>query len=109
MLANEVHRRLRERGRFNDIKRSFCRPRKLRDEVEEYMPQYFRDNPHASTRDAAARDLGIRNHIDEWYVLKDNHLHLHHFQRVKDLIPPTTSFVNSLQVGARGRNSKIIF
>ena len=36
---------------------------------------------------AAARDLGIRHHIDVWQILNDNHLPIYNFQNVQDLLP----------------------
>ena len=66
--------------------RGFSRPRDKRDAVEENVPQYCRDNHHASTR-AATRDLRIRNHVNVWHVSKDNHLHPYDFQKVQDLLP----------------------
>ena len=85
MFAN-LHCRLREHRSFNEKMRSFGPPRKLRDAVEEDVLQYFRNNPHASTR-ATAHDLRIRNDVDVWHVLKDNNLHSYHFQKVQDLLP----------------------
>ena len=52
MFAN-LHRRLREHGRFNENRKDLGRPGELRDAVEEDVLQYLRDNPHASTRAAA--------------------------------------------------------
>ena len=54
---------IKKHGGLYVNRRDFGLPRKLRDVVEEDVLQYFRDNPHASTR-AAACDLGIRNHVD---------------------------------------------
>ena len=48
MIAN-LHRQLREHESANENRRCFGRPRELRDAVEENLPQYFHDNPHAST------------------------------------------------------------
>ena len=77
MFASIRHR-LRERASFNENRKGFGRLRELRDAVEEYVLQYFLNNPHASTR-AAANDLGMRNHVDVWHVLEDNHLDPYHF------------------------------
>ena len=41
MFAN-LHRWLREHGSFNENMRGFCRPREIRDAVEEDVLQYFR-------------------------------------------------------------------
>ena len=54
MFAN-LHCRLREDGSLNENRRGFGRHKELRDA----------DNTYVSTR-AAARDLGIRNHVDVW-------------------------------------------
>ena len=86
MFVN-LHRRLGKHGSFNESKGGFSRHKELPDAVQENVLQYFRDNPHANTR-AAARDLGIRNHVAVWHVLEDNHLHPYHFQKVQDLLPP---------------------
>ena len=69
-----LHHRLQGHESFNENRRGFRRPRELRDAFDEDVLSYYRDNPHASIR-AAARDL-IRNHVDVWHVLKDNHLNL---------------------------------
>ena len=62
------------------------RPRPVLDAIEEDVLEYFADRNHASTR-AAARDLGIPNHVAVWRVLNANNLHPYHFQTVQDLLP----------------------
>ena len=85
MLAN-LHRRLRKHGCFNENSRGFGRLRELGGAVEEDLLQYFRDNPHASTR-AAECDLKIWNHFNVWHGLKNNHLHPYHLKKLQDLLP----------------------
>ena len=58
----------------------------------------------------AARDIGIRNRVDAWHTLKVIHLHPFHLQKVQDLLPTAyTSLLNSLHVGAWGKNRKMTF
>ena len=56
------------------------------DAIEEDVLEYFANRNRASTR-AAARDLGISNHVAVWRVLNANNLHPYHFQTVQDLLP----------------------
>ena len=79
-----IDRRLREHGGLNVIRRG--RPRPVLDAIEEDVLEYFADRNRASTR-AAARDLGISNHVAVWRVLNANNLHPYHFQTVQDLLP----------------------
>ena len=44
-----LNRRLQEHGSFNENKRGFGPPRKLRNAVEKDVLQYFRDKHHART------------------------------------------------------------
>lgn len=81
-----IHRRLCEHGTFSVNRRDVGRPRAVRDVIEEDVLEYFRNRPRSSTR-AAARDIGIPNHVDVWNVLHDNNLHPYHTQRVQDLLP----------------------
>lgn len=85
-MFTALHRRLRENGSFTTNRRGLGRPGRLREDMEEDVLQHFRENPGTSTR-AAARDLGIANHVDVWRVLHDNHLHPYRFQRVQELLP----------------------
>lgn len=82
MITN-LHGRQWEHGSFNENRRGFGQPRELL-EAEKEVLIYFRDNPHTSIR-AAARNFGLRNKVEAWYVLKDNHLHSYHFQKVQYL------------------------
>ena len=53
--------------------------------IEEDVLEYFAVRNRASTR-AAARDLGIPNHVAVWRVLNANNLHPYRFQTVQDLL-----------------------
>ena len=85
-MFTAIHRRLREHGSFTGRMAMAGRPRGVRDIIEEDVLDYFRNRPRSSTR-AAARDMGIPNHMDVWRVLHDNQLHPYHFQKVQDLLP----------------------
>ena len=84
-MFTAIHRRLREHGSFRVDRRAYGRPRPMQDVVEDNVLQYFRDRPRASTR-AAARDLGIPNHVNVWRVLHRNNLHPYLFRKVQDLL-----------------------
>jgi hypothetical protein len=85
-MFTAIHRRLREHGSFHVDRGAYGRPRPVREVIEDDVLQYFRDRPRASTR-AAARDLGIRNHMNVWRVLHGNNLYPYHFLTLQDLLP----------------------
>jgi hypothetical protein len=85
-MFTNLHRRLRETGRFSANRVNAGRPRRIRLDVEEEVLEHFHHNPRTSTR-AAAVALGIRDHSAVWRVLNENHLHPFHFQRVQGLVP----------------------
>lgn len=85
-MFTAIHRRLRENGRFDVVRGPYDRARLRLDDIEENVLQYFHARPRASTR-AAARDLGIRSHVNVWRVLQRNNLYPYHFQTVQDLLP----------------------
>ena len=62
-MFTSIHRRLREHGSFTGRMAVAGRPRGVRDIIEEDVLDYFRNKPSSSTR-AAARDMGIPNHMD---------------------------------------------
>lgn len=79
-----VYQRLLDYGQFRPRNADAGRPR-LAGDIEDRVLDYFRDNPHASTRDAG-RDLGI-SHVTAWNVLHEEGQHPYHFLRVQELIP----------------------
>ena len=80
-MFTAIHRRLREHGSFRAGRRDHAPHRLMMDVDEDNVMQYFRDRPRASTR-AAARALGLPNHMSGWRVLHQNRFHPYRFQKV---------------------------
>lgn len=84
-LFTRVYNRLRETGSFQINMRDTGRPRSARTvEFEEHVLDTFEDDPTTSVEEVARLDGSSSSNV--WRVLREEKLHLFHYQKVQSLL-----------------------